>query len=86
MSALPAVVTLQAEPGGFDPSFFLMMGSIFLIFYFLVMRPQQKRQKEQEELLKSAVKGDQVITTGWKQPHMMSVNSAPLRSNCGPVE
>lgn len=64
MKPLPAAVLLQAEPGGFDPSFFVMMGSIFLIFYFLVMRPQQKRQREQEEKLKSAEKGDRVVTTG----------------------
>lgn len=64
MNTLPAAVMLQAQPGGFDMSFFLMMGSIFFIFYFLVMRPQQKRQKEQEEKLKSAEKGDSVITTG----------------------
>lgn len=64
MNTLPAVVLLQAEPGGFDPSFFIMMGSIFAIFYFLIMRPQQKRQKEQEDKLKAAEKGDQVITAG----------------------
>jgi preprotein translocase subunit YajC len=64
VNTLPAVVLLQAEPGGFDPSFFIMMGSIFAIFYFLIMRPQQKRQKEQEDKLKAAEKGDQVITAG----------------------
>ena len=39
-------VLLQAQPGGADLSFFLMMGAIFLIFYMLVIRPQQKKQKE----------------------------------------
>ena len=64
MNTLPAAVMLQAQPGGFDFSFFAMMGAIFLIFYFLVMRPQQKRQQDHDEKLKSAEKGDTVITTG----------------------
>ncbi len=66
MSDPPAAVLLQAEgtQQAFDPSFFLMMGAIFLIFYVLVMRPQQKRQKEREEAIKAAVKGDRVVTAG----------------------
>lgn len=55
---------LQAQPGGADFSFFLMMGAIFLIFYFLVIRPQQKQQKEREDFLRTAAKGDDVVTAG----------------------
>ena len=44
------VALAQAAPGGADFSFLLMMGSIFLIFYFLVIRPQQKQQKERERV------------------------------------
>ena len=76
--ALPAVVLLQAEPGGFDPSFFIMMGSIFFIFYFLVMRPQQKRQKEQENKLKAAEKGDHVITAGGLHGKIVGVSEEVL--------
>lgn len=57
-------VPLQAQSGGADFSFFLMMGAIFLIFYLLVIRPQQKQQKEREAFLKTAAKGDDVITQG----------------------
>ena len=55
---------LQAQPGGADFSFFLMMGAIFLIFYFLVIRPQQRQQKEREEFLRTAAKGDEIVTSG----------------------
>ena len=55
---------LQAQPGGADFSFFLMMGAIFLIFYFLVIRPQQRQQKERDAFLRTAAKGDDVITSG----------------------
>jgi preprotein translocase subunit YajC len=43
---------------------FLMLGAIFAIFYFLMIRPQQKRQKQQRELLTNLKKGDTVITGG----------------------
>ncbi|MEM7413034.1 MAG: preprotein translocase subunit YajC [Myxococcota bacterium] len=57
-------VPLQAaaEPSPF--SMLVPMGMIFLIFYFLLIRPQQKRQKEQDEMLKAIEKGDSVVTLG----------------------
>lgn len=36
---------------------------IFVIFYFLLIRPQQKRQKEHEKLVASIKTGDDVITS-----------------------
>jgi preprotein translocase subunit YajC len=57
-------VLAQAQPAGplgaAQP--FLMMGVIFVIFYFLLWRPQQKERKQQEELLASLQKGDRVYT------------------------
>ena len=40
------------------------MGAIFLIFYVLVIRPQQKQQRDREAFLKTAAKGDDVVTQG----------------------
>lgn len=57
-------VPLQAQSGGFDFAFLAMMTSIFLIFYFLVIRPQQKQQREREAFLKTAARGDDVVTAG----------------------
>ncbi len=37
---------------------------IFLIFYFLLIRPQVKKQKEQQALINSVKKGDKVIVAG----------------------
>jgi len=37
---------------------------MFVIFYFLLIRPQQKKQKLQREMIGSLKKGDRVITTG----------------------
>lgn len=35
---------------------------IFVIFYFLLIRPQQKKQKEHEKLVASVKTGDEVVT------------------------
>jgi len=53
-----------AGGGGNMISTFVMFGAIFLIFYFMIIRPQQKRAKEREKLLSSIQKGDKVITSG----------------------
>ena len=67
MNAATGAVWLQAEPSAFDPSFYLMLGSIFMIFYFLVLRPDSKRRKAQENSVKGAEKGDTIVTSGGMQ-------------------
>ena len=37
---------------------------IFVIMYFLILRPQQKRVKQHSEMVKNVRKGDTVITSG----------------------
>ncbi len=37
---------------------------IFVIMYFLILRPQQKRAKEHQEMVKNVRRGDTVITSG----------------------
>ena len=43
---------------------FLPLILMFVIFYFLLIRPQQKRQKEHAEMVKNLKKGDRVATVG----------------------
>lgn len=50
--------------GGGLISTLIMFGAIFLIFYFLIIRPQQKRAKERDKLLSNLEKGDKVVTNG----------------------
>jgi preprotein translocase subunit YajC len=45
-------------------STFILFGSIFAIFYFLLIRPQQKQRKKHEEMLAALKKGDRIITSG----------------------
>jgi len=37
---------------------------IFVIMYFLILRPQQQRAKQQKELVQGAKRGDVVVTSG----------------------
>jgi preprotein translocase subunit YajC len=37
---------------------------IFVVFYFMLIRPQQKKQRELQDWLKSIKIGDEVVTTG----------------------
>jgi preprotein translocase subunit YajC len=37
---------------------------IFVIFYFLIIRPQQQRQKKHQAMLNAVKKGDRVLTSG----------------------
>ncbi|MCP3983828.1 MAG: preprotein translocase subunit YajC [bacterium] len=57
-------ILLQAPGGGSAFEFLFPMALIFLIFYFLLIRPQQKKQKEHDEMLKAVQKGDRVVTSG----------------------
>ena len=57
----------QTNPFGSDSpltSIFVPMALVFVIFYFLMLRPQQKKVKEHQELIKNLRRGDTVITTG----------------------
>ncbi len=54
-----------AEPGGIGAfSSFLPLILIFVIFYFLLIRPQSKKAKEHKGMLENLKKGDKIITSG----------------------
>ena len=42
----------------------LPMVLIFVVFYFLLIRPQQKRAKEHRAMVADLAKGDEVVTNG----------------------
>jgi preprotein translocase subunit YajC len=55
----------QGLGGGGDAlQMLLPFALIFVIMYFLILRPQQKRVKEHAELVKNVRRGDTVITNG----------------------
>jgi preprotein translocase subunit YajC len=56
----------QAAGGSAKGSFLglLPLVLVFIVFYFLMIRPQQKRLKEQQAAIAAVKKGDQVVTAG----------------------
>lgn len=54
----------QGDSGSGITSTLVMFGLIFLIFYFMIVRPQQKRQKDRQKMLDAIKKGDKIITAG----------------------
>jgi preprotein translocase subunit YajC len=52
--------------GGGDPGFigFLPIILMFVLLYFLMIRPQMKRSKEQKQMVEALQKGDEVIAAG----------------------
>lgn len=61
------VTPAYAQAGGGETSFIaslIPLILIFVIFYFLLIRPQQKRAKEHREMVNNLRRGDNVVTAG----------------------
>ncbi len=60
---------------------FLPLIFLFVIFYFLVIRPQQKKQKNHADMIAKLDKNDEVITAGGVHATVISVGekTATLR-------
>ena len=56
----------QAAPAGQGNPLmsFLPLVILFVIFYFLLIRPQQKKAKEHKNMVESLQKGDEIVTSG----------------------
>lgn len=56
--------TAPSGAGGMDIMSLLPLIAMFVLLYFLLLRPQMKRAKEQKQMIASLQKGDEVITAG----------------------
>jgi preprotein translocase, YajC subunit len=61
---LPLVIAQAAPAEGNALMGMLPIILMFVILYFLMIRPQMKRQKEHRKLVEGLAKGDEVITQG----------------------
>ena len=64
--SLTLAAAAPAAPGG-ATAFIMQIFPfllIFVIFYFLMIRPQQKRVKDHQAMIAAVKKGDEVITAG----------------------
>lgn len=62
LAAAPAAAQVNPQAAAFQS--FLPFILMFLIFYFLLIRPQQKQEKERRAMLGALKKGDDVVTVG----------------------
>ncbi|MFO0997473.1 MAG: preprotein translocase subunit YajC [Alphaproteobacteria bacterium] len=65
MFVSPAFAQGLGGPGGGDfVTTMLPLVLIFVVFYFLLIRPQQKRMKDQKAKISAVRRGDRVVTGG----------------------
>jgi preprotein translocase subunit YajC len=57
----------------------VMIGVVFVLFYFVLIRPQNKRAKEHRDLLGKLKKGDEVVTSGGILAKIVEVDEQFLR-------
>lgn len=60
----PAYAQAGAAPGGFDFGVLMPLILIFVVFYFLLIRPQQKKMKQHRDMVAGLRRGDKVVTAG----------------------
>jgi preprotein translocase subunit YajC len=64
---MPDVAYAQGAPGAAGPSTLVNLMPIalmFVILYFLLIRPQQKRAREHDTMVQNIKRNDEIVTTG----------------------
>jgi preprotein translocase subunit YajC len=58
--------TAPAASGGAESSLMSLLPLVlmFVVLYFIMIRPQMKRQKEHKALIEALAKGDEIVTAG----------------------
>ncbi|MED3624459.1 preprotein translocase subunit YajC [Neobacillus thermocopriae] len=56
---------------------------MFVIFYFLLIRPQQKRQKAVQQMQNELKKGDKIVTIGGLHGFIDSIDENKVVIKCG---
>ena len=69
----PAYAQGAGGVGGFDIMTLLPLLLIFVVFYFLLIRPQQKKVKEHRDMLGKLRRGDKIVTNGGMVGQIMKV-------------
>jgi len=75
-----AAATEGATPAHADGSFSLIMiVAIFVLFYFMLIRPQNKRAKEHRALINDIKAGDEIVTLGGILGKVVSVDELYIK-------
>ena len=71
--------TAGGQPG--NTFSLVMIVAIFVLFYFMLIRPQNKRAKEHRELISQLKKGDEVVTSGGFIGKVVSMDEQVVKIN-----
>lgn len=66
----------EGGAGGFAS--FIPLILMFVIFYFLLIRPQQKKSKDHRQMVANLKKGDRIITSGGLHGRVTGLDEATL--------
>jgi preprotein translocase subunit YajC len=56
---------------------------MFVLFYFLLIRPQQKRQKKVQQMQNELQKGDKIVTIGGLHGFIDAIEEGKIVIKCG---
>ncbi|PKB25108.1 protein translocase subunit yajC [Novosphingobium kunmingense] len=86
MTASSLSLFASAAAAGSPPGWvsFLPLVGMFLIFWFLILRPQMKRQKDLQAKIGGLKKGDQVLTAGGLLGKIVRVDENYVDLELGP--
>lgn len=87
MFATPAFAQAAAAAPSGAAGFiqFVPLIAIFVIFYFLMIRPQQRRLKEHKAMLEAVKKGDEVVTGGGLIGRVVRVQDKEIEVEVAPT-
>ncbi len=67
------IIAQDAAPGGGGIQTIFLLGGMFVIMYFFMIRPQMKKQKEAKKFREALAKGDKVVTIGGVHGKIMEI-------------
>ncbi|KTC99399.1 preprotein translocase subunit YajC [Legionella erythra] len=73
----------SAAPANQSESAFslIMIVAIFVLFYFMLIRPQNKRAREHREMVTALKKGDEIVTSGGIVAKVVSLDEQFIKAS-----
>ena len=81
ISSAFAATTSAAAPQSDGTFTMVMIAAIFILFYFMLIRPQNKRAKEHKALISQLKKGDEILTIGGVVGKIAAVDEQFIKLN-----
>jgi preprotein translocase subunit YajC len=72
------MILLEGQTGGDFSGMLIMMGGMFVIMYFFMIRPQMKKAKEAKKFQESIAVGDKVMTLGGIHGKVLEVDETTV--------